>query len=1270
MRLAELEQFPVEFAQTVSGFRDRHVISQREHRAEARELAENHEKVAEELTAASQARVDGLGVVFERERDSLQAGGQSCYDLAHRLRNAAGAKIDEHAAGCESRARLAQKQGLQQAKVSSEQSIADAHAEQERLNTNLSTFDEPFVDLDQRVKPFLHLLKSTLNADSEADDSLDICTQEDIDALEEARESVDEALTGLTNLPLPRFFSRVRAGVLYSLLVLIFGGIFALGFKLDALVPTLKFGIPFLALLLGLVGLLSFIAKRQSRIRTAQIWLDVQMLRDRQAELQHANGLQLQNRLTHAASTRQQAETAAMEACRISINETKRKQAEATAATNKAGEAAALHIETAHRDAMRDFNAVFDAEFANVERELSEKGETVAAEHAAALDEITARHQQEDDTLASDWKTAIAAYFAAAKAIRKTALEAFPQWDDSAWTDWQAPDKFNDVVRIGELTLDMKTRIERWPPADRFPLPDAPSFTLPLLLDFPLSASMLIEASASTRGVAIDTLGNSMMRLLTTVPPGQARFTLLDPVGLGESFAGFMHLADYDENLVGARIWSDARHIEQRLADLSEHMEKVIQKYLRNEFENIAEYNAHAGEMAEPYRFLVIADFPVGFSESSCRRLISIINSGRRCGVYTFLHRDMRHDLPPGVKPSELRSISTYFAASKKSFRWEGGSFADCGLTLEAQPPSTMTNDLLHQVGTAAGEASRVEVPFASVTPNGELWTESTVPVLRVPLGKAGAGKLQYLELGRGTSQHALVAGKTGSGKSTLFHVLITNLALWHSPDEVEFYLIDFKKGVEFKPYATHALPHARAIAIESDREFGLSVLRRVDEELRERGEAFRAAHVQDLAGFRKASDRKMPRTLILIDEFQEFFVQDDRIGQEASLLLDRIVRQGRAFGIHIILGSQTLGGAYSLARSTMGQMTVRVALQCSEADSYLILDESNSAARLLMRPGEAIYNDTAGMIEGNNPFQVTWLADHEHLGALKQVAEFAKAQGYTPPSPPIIYEGNAPALLELNPEVASLLAADSPPTVSVPVAWLGSPNAIRPPVRAEFAAQSGANLLIVGQQPDKVLALMTAMMAGLRLQLPGEESRVIILNGLHATTPDSQVIEAYGESVAHHELGTALQALGVEVTKRHESGGVRPAIFLFVYGLNRFRKLRQEEDFSFSVDDKPKPEKDFADIMRDGPEVGVHVIAWCDTMNNLNRSLNRRALREFELRVLFQMSANDSISLIDSPDASRLGMHRAIFANEQESATETFRPYAQPTTAPFAPSC
>lgn len=129
---------------------------------------------------------------------------------------------------------------------------------------------------------------------------------------------------------------------------------------------------------------------------------------------------------------------------------------------------------------------------------------------------------------------------------------------------------------------------------------------------------------------------------------------MLDPVGLGQSFAGFMRLADHDERLVDSKIWTEARHIEQRLAGLTEHMETVIQKYLRNEFATIDAYNEKAGEIAEPYRFLVVADFPTGFTEESARRLASIIESGPRCGVFVLLHHDPRAKLPENITKDTL----------------------------------------------------------------------------------------------------------------------------------------------------------------------------------------------------------------------------------------------------------------------------------------------------------------------------------------------------------------------------------------------------------------------------------------------------------------------------------------------------------------------------------------------------------------------------------------------------------------------------------------
>ncbi len=325
-----------------------------------------------------------------------------------------------------------------------------------------------------------------------------------------------------------------------------------------------------------------------------------------------------------------------------------------------------------------------------------------------------------------------------------------------------------------------------------------------------------------------------MLRFLSALPPGKVRFTIIDPVGLGDNFSAFMHLADFDEQLVTSRIWTDTAHIEQRLADLTKHMENVIQVYLRQEFHSIEEYNAFAGEMAEPYRVLVVANFPAGFSEAALQRIKSIVASGARCGVFVVMSVDVKSPMPRNFQVSDLDAEAMTLRWIDGHFAWDHAEFGPVAIDFDMPPQVERFKEIVCCIGAAAKELGRVEVPFSCVMPpENEWWTADSRGGIDIPLGRAGAMKLQHLDLGRGTSQHVLISGKTGSGKSTLLHVLITNLAMRYSPDEVELYLVNFKKGVEFKAYARAMLPHARVVAIESEREFGLSVLQRLDAELR-----------------------------------------------------------------------------------------------------------------------------------------------------------------------------------------------------------------------------------------------------------------------------------------------------------------------------------------------------------------------------------------------------------------------------------------------------
>lgn len=916
--------------------------------------------------------------------------------------------------------------------------------------------------------------------------------------------------------------------------------------------------------------------------------------------------------------------------------------------------------------------------YAHLQSEGADLKQKLTETHAADTAYLVTDERAKWDEIEADWKREIIPIYQAIDAINAEAAAKFPAWDAALVDTWTPPTEFTPATQFGHLDLNLTKAQAALPKDPRLALPGPAQVSLPLALNFPNQGSLLFETPDTGDATVIGALNNIILRLLATTPPGKLSFTIIDPVSLGQNFSGLMHLGDYEESLINRRIWTQRDQIEERLAEQGEHIEKVIQMYLRNEYETITEYNEKAGSVAEKYHFLVVADFPASFSDIAAKRLQSIAQSGPRCGIFTLIHWDTRQPMPGDFVPDELRKNSICIRRTGTEFVLNKQQ-TELGATLACDPPPDpdLAVNLVHKIGQSSIDSNRVQVPFVQIAPKPEdLWTLETTSELRIPVGRTGATKFQYLAIGKGTRQHALFAGKTGSGKSTLFHVIITNLALACSPEQVEFYLIDFKKGVEFKCYATKHLPHAKVVAIESDREFALSVLQRVDDELKRRGDIFRKLGVQDIPGYkREGGVEPMPRSLLIIDEFQEFFVQDDPIAQSASLLFDRIVRQGRAFGIHVLLGSQTLGGAYSLARATLGQMSIRVALQCNEADSYLIMDENNSAPRLLSRPGEGIYNDAAGAMEGNSPFQVVWLPDDERDTWLDQVHDLAEKKHKHYPHP-IVFEGNAPSDIKENDLLRAAL--DSTPTAP-PVTgrcWLGAPNSIKGPTEAGFQRQSGSHMLVVGQRDEALLTMIGVSMLALAAQFPRDAAKFVLFHGAVPGSTEAafldQIVKAIPQEIvvaSGLEISSTMNDLAVDLKARlanETPANTAPATFLFIHGLHKFKKLRHEDDFSFSSGDSesgPNPGAQLNQLITEGSSLGMHIFTTVDTLNSVNRFMNRKALTEFEMRVVFQMSANDSASLIDSPRAGDLGLHRALFYNEHEGSIETFRPYALPNS-------
>ena len=267
-------------------------------------------------------------------------------------------------------------------------------------------------------------------------------------------------------------------------------------------------------------------------------------------------------------------------------------------------------------------------------------------------------------------------------------------WDNSGWSAWKPSKTAPDIVRFGQQTVAKPILTEL---RSRFTNLDL-DFRIPVVVEFSAGQPVLVQVDGASRTRAVGVTQSILGRLLATAPPGKLRFTFIDPIGLGQSVATFMPLGDYDEKLVTSRAWSEPEHIDKRLKELTEHVENVIQKYLRHKFETIEDYNRQANEVAEPYRVLVVLDFPVNFTEAAARRLVSLVQHGPRCGVYPIIVQDLSKPLPNGFTPEDL-----YQAAATISYTKGHCHLAEAAESSQCVKEASKTSGLTDVVLVACG---------------------------------------------------------------------------------------------------------------------------------------------------------------------------------------------------------------------------------------------------------------------------------------------------------------------------------------------------------------------------------------------------------------------------------------------------------------------------------------------------------------------------------------------------------------------------------------
>ncbi len=713
-------------------------------------------------------------------------------------------------------------------------------------------------------------------------------------------------------------------------------------------------------------------------------------------------------------------------------------------------------------------------------------------------------------------------------------------------------------------------------------------------------------------------------------------------------------------------VYSRETEIRQCLEKKYQEIENIIQNLLLHPVTNIGEYN-QGKENPEGYQFLIFKAFPLGLREDSLVMLKQIIKNGLRAGIQVILL----------VDKDELNATEL----SKRQFEaFDLNQFDNIIIPYDfttAQYHSTdnknIQNFLFHTleepivqvainyIKKSLENRTPDKVSFANFIPaQSEWWSKNSARCVEIPFGVSENKELISLNITQESGENsAVVIGVPGSGKSVFLHSIISNTAINYSPDELELYLMDFS-GVEFNIYAINELPHAKVIAPEAEREFGISVLRELKEEGSRRMALCRDNEVSNIVDLReKRPDIKLPRQLVIIDEFQKLFeVENDDISREAMSIIHIIVKEFRKFGINLILATQKLADINS-SILPKDMIANRIAFKCSPSDAGLI----GMTTVPQLKTGECIYNPELGVASANLKAQTFFISKKEIESLLKQVKNTGLQREYSKKNTTVFRSDELPKFKRP--------AVDSKPLPAEVNIYFGDPIAIsNVDIYASLKKQSNDNILIIGGEAE--VAQLIAITAPLSLMAAHTEksAKFYFFNYMRPTDSQYALPSQYYRvpafdtvwSAKNEETMVSLTEIKTEIEARIADENLEQLhIYLNIYAFQLAQIFKKVGKYGTDLSDAGKL---LEYILNKGPLVGVFTIMQVDNAANLQQ-FSDNALSYLSHRVALQMDEKDSRKIVESEVASKLfimnrphSKYRGFYFNNKNRILAKFKPY------------
>jgi len=730
----------------------------------------------------------------------------------------------------------------------------------------------------------------------------------------------------------------------------------------------------------------------------------------------------------------------------------------------------------------------------------------------------------------------------------------------------------------------------------RMSLGDAGAVQAPLIVPWLNHGNLVVRAPDRLRERTSSLLQDLLLRSLFGTGAGQVALSSFDP-DLSSTLAMFAQLRQAKEDLVTPPL-ADPTELRALLDELARDVRRITDMY-GGERTDLGRFRRSTGQPIETYRVVTIQSYPRGFDEDLNARLVTLLKTGPACGISFLIHHDPGVPVPDRVDSSEVLKAAAVLdleAGTATGHETFDIRFGTC-------PPAAVVEPAIAALSARVRNAAAPKVDFGALQPD-TYWAESSVERIAATIGRRGHQAIEIV-LGDEVEQkhNVLVTGAVGQGKSNLLMAMIHSWAIRYSPSELVMYLLDFKDGVTLYPLARHGdarswLPHARVLGLESDRPYGLAVLKYLVEEFERRATIIKPFG-DNLTRFRRQRpDVEMPRIVVVIDEFQVLLEDDDEIAAEAVLALDRLARRGRAYGIHLVLASQTLSGITALMAKRDGifsQFPIRLALYNSAAESRATLSQTNTEAARLRYRGEIVVNRDFGEVEANSRGVVAFAEPAELVRIRQALVERDGARHV-----PATFDGGS------QPAYGEEIPTGQPS--SEPAALLGLSIGVDPsPVWVGFGDEPGRHLSILGtgkrpngrwSPPAEALNVVARSLADTS---PLGAARFLVLDTLADGDPDLGAVSeleasllAAGVPTLRYRRATisaGLAELDRELQARQESQGAGGPLFAVVFGGDRIPRAT-----TFDVLTGTRPLDTLHTIWREGAPLGVHLLGWWGT--------------------------------------------------------------------------